>query len=222
MQDITVDIGESEIAACVAICQPLMIKAHEMQQCGMQVVYANGIFLGRKAKFVRAAVRGSAADAAARQADRKAVMIVIATELGLIAAQFDTGRSTKFAAPHDQRFVEHAALFEIAQQSRDRLIDLSRQFAVILRDVFMIIPRLTGTMPELNHANAPFEQPPRDQRLAAVDAAPIEFLNVLRFVFDLEGIEGRRLHAECQFKRLDAGFQTRIVPLATVRFVQLL
>ena len=72
------------------------------------------------------------------------------------------------------------ALLEVGQQRGDRA---GRSRAASLRmvglDVVVVVPRLTGAVPELHKAHAPFEQPPRDQRLPAMHAVAVEVADVL-------------------------------------------
>ena len=80
------------------------------------------VFDGREAEFVGGAVDVAAFDAAAGQPHGEAVVIVVAAvDLAGIRAglrQFDGGRAAEFAAPDDERVLEHAALLEILEQAR--------------------------------------------------------------------------------------------------------
>ena len=50
------------------------------------------------------------------------------------------GRAAEFAAPHDERAVEQAALLEVADQRGNRLVDLLDEVAVGALDVVVAVP----------------------------------------------------------------------------------
>ena len=62
-------------------------------------------------------------------------------------------------------------------------------------------------MKQLHDSNTSFNQPPGQQQLAAMQSAAISLQHMFRFLRDVEGIRRLDLHAVCQLKRLDPGFQ---------------
>ena len=94
-----------------------MVDAHLMQDRGVQVVDIDLVAHDRFADVVGLAVDDATFDAAAGQPDRKAIAVMAASEL-----TFFRRRTSKFGGPHDQRFVQHAALFQVSDQGRQRLI----------------------------------------------------------------------------------------------------
>src|ERR1044071_8425508 len=91
-------IGQSEIAARISVCQLFVIDSQQRQDCRVQVVDMDLVFLGEVAVIVGGAVGDSLFYAASRQPHGKTIGIVIATIPALRG-----GRSTKFSAPQDQR-----------------------------------------------------------------------------------------------------------------------
>src|SRR5438132_1634287 len=87
-----------------------------------QVGYADRLRLDVGAVAARAANEAAALDAGAGQGHVERPWVVIAA--GLVAAGVDLGRAAEFAHPDDQRPVEHAALFEVADQGGEGGIDL--------------------------------------------------------------------------------------------------
>ena len=53
------DIGQPIVTPGVAECQLFMIKAHQMQDCGMQIVDMHGLFDSAQAVFIRRSVHHS-------------------------------------------------------------------------------------------------------------------------------------------------------------------
>ena len=44
MNDAPGHIGQTIVSACMAVCQLLVIKAHQMQDCGMEIVNMDDVF----------------------------------------------------------------------------------------------------------------------------------------------------------------------------------
>ena len=145
-------------------------------------------------------------------------MVVVAAVQG---RQFGDRRAAEFTAPQDQRGIEHAALLQISQQRRDRLVPLFGKIAMVLFQIIVIVPRLAGAAPDLNESYTPFQQPPRGEQLPGMNSGTVHFVNVFRFLAHVEHVHGFALHAIRQFERLNAGFQLRVcVTLGKMRAVQ--
>src|SRR5262249_17459880 len=67
--------------------------------------------------------------------------------------------------------------------------------------------------------HAAFDEPPRQEQLAADRGFTVPLANFLRFATQIEDISGFRLHAEGQFERADAGFELRIISAILEVFV---
>ena len=215
-------IGETEITTCIAEGEFAVVETKAVQHCGMQIVDTDRVFGRLESQFICGAVDGTAPNSTAGQPDAEPPVIVIATGLRLaIGAKFDGGSSAEFAAPENQGVFKQAALLEISDEGCDGLVDLSGEVAVSGFQSRMVVPGLTSAMPELDVANAAFQQAARDQGLSTVHTASVQILNVLGFMADIERFGGILLHAESQFKGLNAGIQTRIDALVTMFFVEL-
>lgn len=66
-------------------------------------------------------------------------------------------------------------------------------------------------MPELHEAHAAFQQPPRNERLPPVDVLAVKRAETLGFPAQVKRVARLHLHAEGEFKGLDAGVEPRIV-----------
>ena len=105
--DSAMHVGQSEIAAGVAVGEAFVVEAHQVQQRGVEIVDVDSVLDGSIAEVIRAAVGQAPFDAAAREPDGEAVMIVIAAS-GVAAADgnLDSGSPSEFAAAQHERFVE--------------------------------------------------------------------------------------------------------------------
>ena len=101
----------------------------------MQIVNMDRILDCLKPELIGSTMNVTAPDPAARQPHAEPVMIMIAAiDFAGVrpgSGQLDGGRPAKFAAPDNQRLVQHAALFEIGEQRADGLIALTSQPAMI-------------------------------------------------------------------------------------------
>src|SRR5262245_7037477 len=98
-----VHVGQPEIAATVAVCEPFVVEAHEVQDGGVQIVDVRSVFDGRVAEFIGGAVDVAALHPAAGQPHREAEMMMVA------ASALRRRRAAELAAPEDERVVEQAA-----------------------------------------------------------------------------------------------------------------
>ena len=146
------DVGETEVAAAVAIGQTLVVEAHQVENGGVQIVDVNASFDGVVAEVVGGAVDVAALDAAARQPHREAVAMMIPA-----GGPFAHRRAAKLAAPDHQRVVEQAAGLEVAQKRGDGPVALAGMGAVV-EDVAVIVPGLVVPVVDLDDANAALDQ----------------------------------------------------------------
>ena len=100
VHDASVHVSQAEVATTVAVGEPLVVEAHEVHDCGVQVVDVNFVFDCEETEVVCGTVGQSSLDAAASQPHREPVGMVVAT------GPLRSGSATEFATPHYQRFVK--------------------------------------------------------------------------------------------------------------------
>ncbi len=117
MDDVAVDIGEAEVTSGVAEGEAFVVEAEEVEDGGVEVMDVDGVNGGLEAEVIGGAVDGAAFDAATGEPHGKAVVIVVAAVdfagIGTWGGEFDDRGAAEFAAPDDERIVEHTALFEV-------------------------------------------------------------------------------------------------------------
>ena len=93
----------------------------------------------------------------------------------------------------------------------------------MLLNIVVIVPRLSGAMPELNVANAAFQEPARDQCLPPMHARAIHLSDMSRLSCDVERIRRFHLHAIGQFEGLNPRFKpTILAPPSLVFLIELM
>ena len=199
-----------------------MVKAKEVHDGGVEVVHVDLVLRDGQTDFVGAAVGHAAFDAAARHPDREAVGMVIAADLWR-ERKLRRGRATHFTTPNDEGVFEHPALFEVREESANGLIALAGEAFVPRLQVRVAVPRLTGSVIDLDVSNAAFGEATRDEDLTSLNVVAIHLPRGFGFLRDIEGIGSFRLHAKGEFQGLDPGFELRIGwPLLDVEVVELL
>src|SRR4029077_10063505 len=76
----------------------------------------------------------------------------------------------ELAAPDDQRFIEHAATFQVGDQRGDGAVDFGAVDEEVLFDAVVGVPvflLMAAARIYLHVTNAAFDEPPGDQTLAA-------------------------------------------------------
>ncbi len=208
LHDIAVHVGQPVVAAGVAVGEPLVVEAQQVQHRGVQVVDVDAAADHLVAEFVGLAVTEAAFHAAAGQKRRKAFGLVFAAvRLDRRGAReiLAPGRAAEFAGPDDQRVVQQAAGLEVGNQGRDRLVGLGATLGQRIADIAVMVPAADRNLDE---AHARLAEPPRQQAGAGVlvgwllsHAIPIERLGRLARQVDELGRLG--LHAERELVRVD-------------------
>src|SRR5438067_824191 len=106
------NVGESEIAACVAVGQPGMIQTEQVEDRGVEVVDVNAAFHGMMTAVVRCPMGHAGSHSPAGEPHRKTVRMMIGA-VGLDGAW----RAAEFSAPNDQRVFQKAALLQVFEQT---------------------------------------------------------------------------------------------------------
>jgi hypothetical protein len=160
----------------------------------------------------------AAASTATGQPHAKPVMVVVtAVDFSRISTggwKFNGWRAAEFAAPDDQSILEHAALFEIGEQGADRLVGFPGQLAMKLREVVVVVPGLSFSMPNLYKSHPTLQQTPGNQQLTGLGPGAVKLLDVLGFTADIKSVAGIHLHAVGQLEGLKAGLELRVLRAA--------
>ena len=152
------------------------------QECGVQLGNRNrpvGDFL---ALVVRLADGAAAADAAAGQHGGESVGPMIATGLGV-----DDGRAAELAHADDERFLQHAALLQIGDQTRKPRIELRREGLHLVEVVAVRIPAVED---HLDQPHTLFQEAASDEAAPLEDGvvgrSAVKIAGFLRFLPDVE------------------------------------
>ena len=203
---LTMDIGESVIAALEAEGEPQVIESEEVEDGGVEVVDMESAVGGAEAEFVGGAVEVSGFETTAGCPHGEGVDVVVAS--GGFAG-FAHGSAAKFAAPDDECIFEETAFFEIFDESDGGLIDIATDLIECGVEVsaFAAVVVPVGVV-ELYEADAAFDHASGEEAvigeggLSGLGAVHVEC--VFGFLFDLGEFGGGDLHGEGGFVGFDA------------------
>ena len=184
-----------------------MVEAEQRQNCRVQIVDVHFIFNGRIPELIGCAVGHAAAHAAAGKHGGEGFGIMVASRI-VAAVAVPRRLAPEFTAPDNQRFVEQSALFQIFDESRQRLVNFLRAFGQFLLQILMMIPT---TGPHLHDPHSPFNESPRDEQLFPLRAIPIQFADAGRFLAQIKRIRRLGLHPERHFVSLQPRFELRLL-----------
>ena len=94
---------------------------------------------GFEADFIALTMMVTAFDSASAHPYGEGMWVVIAARFGRFLRDRKT---TKFTAPDDERLIEQPALFQIGDESGDRLITFQSEATMITGDVVVTVPTL--------------------------------------------------------------------------------
>src|SRR5262249_52701100 len=136
-----------------------------MQDRGVQVVHMRRVACNVVAEVIRLTKAQSRLDAAAREPDRETTRVMVTPVIVRRELALAVDRAPEFAAPHHQRVLEQASLFQIFDERRRRLIRVAALPRELFGQVLMLIP---AAMKELNEAYAALSKPSREDAVRSV------------------------------------------------------
>ena len=204
--DGSVDVGEAEVAAGVAVGEAFVVEAEEMQDGGVPVVDVHLVVNGFVAVVVRHAVVHAAFDAAASHPHGEAFVVVVPA-IGALAVR----GAAKLAAPDDEGVFQEAALLEVREQAGDGGIDAGAVVFKLGLEIEVLIPIAVG---DLNKAHACFDELAGHEALLAkggggVVLKAVHLLGGGRFFAEIEDLGNLCLHAEGELVGFDDAFDLR-------------
>src|SRR4051812_17782105 len=116
-----------------------MVDAKAMQDRRVQIVDMDGVANDVIAEIVGFPPYDSRFDAAAGEPDGKATAMMVAAVVGLQGALSVNG-APKLAGPNDERVLQHAAPFEVENESRLWLVNVARLTWDVDRQAIMVVP----------------------------------------------------------------------------------
>ena len=80
MNDLTVNIGQTEVTSRIPVGQSFVIESQQVQNCRVQVMGARRLFHGLESEFIRGSVGRSAAHSSPCKPDAETVVIMVSSE----------------------------------------------------------------------------------------------------------------------------------------------
>src|ERR1041385_2354993 len=141
--------------------QEAMINPQAMQDSGVDVADVDRVFHNVVTEIVRFAMHHTALNAAARHPHRETTRMVVAPIIIFGKSALAIHGSAKFAAPDNQRFIQHAAAFEVFDKSHAGVVHIAALQGQIPGQIAVMVP---FAMENFDATHSPLRKPPGKQR----------------------------------------------------------
>ena len=195
-----------------------MIEAEQMQDRGVQVMHMHLVFDHVEAQVVALAKGDSWFDAASGHPHGEGVRVMVAA---VVRAALDHRRAAELAAPQHQRVVQQAALLEIPDQRRARLV---RILAVLLQAVDQVAVLVPGLVEQLDEAHAALHQAPGEDAVVGERGLArfrsVHLQHARRFLREIHQFRRAHLHPVRHLERIDARLDLGIADFPVMHHVE--
>ncbi len=217
------DAGQALIEALELEGESFVVDAQAVQDGRIQVVDVAGVRRDVVAEVVGFAVRNAPLDAAAGQPHAEVARVMVAAVVFPGQGSLRIDGASEFSAPDHQCAIEQAALLEVGQQGRRRLVGVVTLGRDVARQVAMLVPT---AMQNLDGADATLNHPP-GQQCAGREASWLQHFRsiqiecFLRLTLQVGQIRNARLHSKRHFVLCDPRLNFGIAQLIEAALVQL-
>ena len=146
---------------------------------GHEVGSTDGVFFGFAAEGIGSAIDEPFFDPASCEHDGEDAGPVIAA-----AVFVDFRSAAELGGEHDEGVVEHAAIAEVAEKSRNGMVDVGHGFAKAVFDVLVVVPASGG---EGDEADPSLHETTCEKHALAGLMAAVEVARFVGLLFDVEG-----------------------------------
>ena len=148
------NIGQPKVTPSVPMGQAQMVDTHQMQQCRVEIMDVHFVLDSVITVFVGGSVLETAFNSSTRHPHGKAFGVVITPVFALRHRC-----SSKLSAPHNERIVQHPALFKIFQKASDGQVHFAGVLLVIAFEVGVLVPlHLVVVVRDLDESYAGFSE----------------------------------------------------------------
>ena len=196
------------------VTQLVVIESHQVENCGVDVADGDLCFGRPQPKLIGGSDTGSAPNIASSHPHHQCPRVVFPAGR-LAESPVDERCATHFRGPYDQCFFQKASLVEIFKKCGDRLIDFATVADHTGLDVAVVVPAMgvvLDTVDQHGVADSMLDHASCEQALSAKGGGggvfeSVSALGVSGFAIEFDDRGSTGLHAECQFIRVDAGFE---------------
>ena len=129
-------IGQAALEAVVQEAQALVVESKQMKDRGVEIIDRADLLSGLVSELIRCAVAVGSLNAGAGQPGGEAEGVVVSPAGSFL----EGGHSPELRAPDHQGFFEQAAVLEVAQEGRSRLVKNRSMLAVLIPQRFVAVP----------------------------------------------------------------------------------
>lgn len=219
LDQVSVDIGQTIVAALESEGQAGVIESEQMQDRGVEVVDMDWVLDSVEPKVIGFAVDPAFFQSTAGHPNAEGSVVVVST----IIATLDHRRASEFASPDHEGVFEQSESFEILDQGRTWPVG---RCGIVLYAVGQIAVLVPDLMEQLHEANAPLKQSSSEQAvpckacfLRILDPIEVESFFALGGKVHQLGCTG--LQFRRQFIALDTGCDFRVADLVEAQAVEI-
>ena len=195
------------VEALVSEAEALVVDAELVEQGGVEVVHVDRVPDNVVAHFISFAVGCAGLDAAAGSPEAEAARVVVAAVVGFCQGALGIDGASKLTAEHDEGIVQHAALFEVLDETVAALVHVMALLGEIVREIAMLIP---AAMEDLHKPDATLHEAAGHEGAVGKGAAvprigTIEVEGFFGLGAEIRQVRHTGLHTECHLVLLGAG-----------------
>ena len=160
VNDSPMDVRQSTIETVLAVGQSFVVDTKQVKDSCVEVMDRDFVRDGFVSKLIRLTERKRGFDSCTSKPRGEALNVVISA--GFLG-RLHGGHPSEFRTPYDKRILQHAALFQVAQQCCSGLVEDFTVSTVTFDDLRMRVPiadafstRLIGTVEKLHKADSFF------------------------------------------------------------------
>ena len=217
------DVRQTEVAALEAVGEAFVVDAEEVQDGGLEVVDVDGMIDGVEAEVVGSAESEAGLDSAASYPDGEGIWMMIAAPAGsVVDVALNERRATEFAAPDDERVIQHAAHFQVLNKRGARLIGVFALRVEFGRQAVVLVPAGVHALDEADSAfgKATGHQAVVSERAGFLNLWAVHVEDMLWFVGEVCEFRHRRLHLVGHFVLSHPSLNFRISRLLKLQLIQ--
>jgi len=147
--------GQTLVQSLEFISESLVVDAHAVQDCGVQIVDVHGIFRDVVAEIVGLTEGHATLDSTASHPHAKIPRLVLSAIVVLGQATLAVDSPPELTSPDDQRVLEHPSAFKVLDQGGDGLIGLLALVPNLPWQIAVLVP---SAMEQLNDSHTSLDE----------------------------------------------------------------
>ncbi len=201
----------------------LVVDAQQVQDGGLKVMNVNLVVHGVEADIIRGSIGDAGFDAASSHPGGEGVGVVVAAPaFAVLHVALEERRAAEFTTPDDKGLIEHAALFEVSDETGTGLVGVPALGVKLSGERTVLVP---ARVHELDELSSPFGKATGEEGVTGegarfVDAGSVEVEDFLWFVRDIGKFRYAGLHAIGHFVLRNTGCDFGVAVILMLHLIE--